>query len=145
MSRDAEIFYKLVISDIFVLSYAPTYSNQLSTRQTAVAVCRQSDSSDDQTGSLRGFLSDGRRKLSAFFPLFQHIAINYPPSDKSDGFEKIFCLECLQILNALHMAGRSALKLENRYYNMYFSNVIPERSFVSHAPQMEGFRILIFL
>ena len=31
MSREAENLYKMVISNIFVLSYAPTYSNQLST------------------------------------------------------------------------------------------------------------------
>ena len=59
---DAEIFYKMVISNIFVLSYALTYSNQLST--------------------------------------------------DFDGFETTVCLECLQILDVLYMAGRSALKLE---------------------------------
>ena len=44
-------------------------------------------------------------RTTAFFPLFQHTAFYFPPSDESDGFETIFCLECLQILNALHMAG----------------------------------------
>ena len=57
------------------LSFAPTYKTLLSTRQTAVAACRLSDSSDDQT-------SDGAHKRA--FP-YSHIAINYPPSDKSDG------------------------------------------------------------
>ena len=33
-------------------------------------------------------------------------------SDDSDGFETTDCLECLQILNVLHMAGGSALKPE---------------------------------
>ena len=88
--------------------------------------------------------SDGRRNPSAFFHPFYNIAINYPPSDQSDGLEKIFCLDCLQILNALHMAGGSALKLENRYYNMYFSNVIPERSFVFQAFLFLAFAFLPF-
>ena len=35
-----------------------TYSILLSTRQTAVAVCRRSDGSDGQPGNLWGFLSD---------------------------------------------------------------------------------------
>ena len=43
------LFYKKVRSNI---SHGFTYSILLSTRQTTVAVCRQSDDSDDQTGSL---------------------------------------------------------------------------------------------
>ena len=35
-------------------------------------------------------------RTTAFFPLFQHTAFYFPPSDESDGFETIFCLECLQ-------------------------------------------------
>ena len=41
-----------------ILFYVPTRRYLLSSRQTAVAVCKLSDSSDDQTGSLLGFLSD---------------------------------------------------------------------------------------
>ena len=61
-SPEREMFRKL--------SFAPTYKTLLSTRQTAVAVCRR---------------SDFRRSTQACFPLFTHRGINYPPSDKSDG------------------------------------------------------------
>ena len=61
-SPEREMFRKL--------SFAPTYKTLLSTRQTAVAVCRQ---------------SDFRWSTQACFPLFTHRGINYPPSDKSDG------------------------------------------------------------
>ena len=54
-SPEREMFRKL--------SFAPTYKTLLSTRQTAVAVCRLSDSSDDQT-------SDGAHKRA--FP-YSHI------------------------------------------------------------------------
>ena len=58
-------------------------------------------------------------RTTSFFPLFQHTAFYFPPSDESDGFETIFCLECLQILNALHMAGGSTLKLEIGHCALY--------------------------
>ena len=39
----------------------------------------------------------------------------FPHQPKAGGFETTDCLECLQILDVLYMAGRSALKLEIGY------------------------------
>ena len=47
--------------------------------------------------------------------MFYHKEINFPPSAEADGFETTACLECLQILDVLYMAGRSALKLDKGY------------------------------
>ena len=46
---DAEIFYKMVISNIFVLSYALTYSNQLSTdvRRSTLSLQKGASFCDD--------------------------------------------------------------------------------------------------
>ena len=144
------------------LSFAPTYKTLLSTRQTAVAVCRLSDSSDDQT-------SDGAHKRAfpyshieestihrhtsvplslhkgasfcklafcqhlyfCFFikrkkcnilpssPSDSHSGFYFPPFVETNGFETTDCLECLQILNILYMAGGSTLKLEIGHYALY--------------------------
>ena len=65
-------------------------------------------------------------RTTAFFPLFQHTAFYFPPSDESDGFETTDCLECRQVLTVLYMAGRSALKLETgncvSYLDIAFQN-----------------------
>ena len=37
--------------------------------------------------------------------MFYHKEINFPPSAEADGFETTACLECLQILDVLYMAG----------------------------------------
>ena len=75
MSRDAENFYKMGISNIFVLSYALTYSILLSTRQTAVVVRRQSDRKPSR-------LPFRLKELRTFacFPVSPHRGINYPPT-----------------------------------------------------------------
>ena len=52
-------------------------------------------------------------------PLFKQRGINYPPTFV--GFETKFCFKCLPILNVVYMAGRSALKLRNRYYLKNFA------------------------
>ena len=72
-------------------SFALTYKTLLSTRQTAVDVCRQSDRLQNagyqtrklekfpfrqQTGSHRGFLSDFRGRTSACFPLIKECSIS---------------------------------------------------------------------
>ena len=42
---------------------------------------------------------------SVFFPLFQQSGFYFPPFANADGFETTDCLECLQILDCLYMAG----------------------------------------
>ena len=59
------------------------------------------------------------QSLLADFPLFKQRGINYPPT--FFGFETKFCFKCLPILNVVYMAGRSALKLRNRYYLKNFA------------------------
>ena len=86
--------------------------------------------------------SEGEHQHAFLFPNIQHST--FPHQPKAGGEMTTSCHVCLQILNALHMAGRSALKLENRYYNLYFSNVIPARSFVSQAKLFLSFYILAF-
>ena len=62
-SPEREMFRKL--------SFAPTYKTLLSTRQTAVAVCRLSDSSDDQT-------SDGAHKHAFPYSHIEESTIHQP-------------------------------------------------------------------
>ena len=47
----------------------------------------------------------------------QHSTFHHQP--KAGGFETTDCLECLQILNILYMAGRSTLKLEIGHCALY--------------------------
>ena len=80
LKEEVESFGKSVICNILILSFIQTYGILLSTRQTTVAVCRQSDGSDGQTGILWGFLSDFRGRTSACFPVAKQGGINYPPT-----------------------------------------------------------------
>ena len=104
MSRETENFYEMVISNIFVLSFALTYSNQLSTIWRA----RRSDVRPETCGAsfqtkrtqnifmlsliptysillsttsqrLAVPLSLQNGKRFACFPSRQHIRINFPP------------------------------------------------------------------
>ena len=50
-----------------------------------------------------------------FIPSDSHSGFYFPPFANANGFETTDCLECLQILNILYMAGGSALKLEIGY------------------------------
>ena len=58
-------------------------------------------------------------RTTAFFPQFKHTAFYFPPFAKANGFETTDCLECLQILNILYMAGGSTLKLEIGHCALY--------------------------
>ena len=62
-------------------------------------------------------------RTTAFFPQFKHTAFYFPPFVETNGFETTDCLECLQILDVLYMAGRSALKLETGYCVSYLDIV----------------------
>ena len=54
-----------------------------------------------------------------FIPSDSHSGFYFPPFAKANGFETTDCLECLQILNILYMAGRSTLKLEIGHCALY--------------------------
>ena len=52
-------------------------------------------------------------------PSDSHSGFYFPPFVETNGFETTDCLECLQILNILYMAGGSTLKLEIGHYALY--------------------------
>ena len=60
------------------------------------------------------------------FLLIHIVDSTFPHQPKAGGFETTDCLECLQILNILYMAGGSTLKLEighcALYQDMVFQN-----------------------
>ena len=73
---DALLLHKVNSAyDFFIKGKRMVYINLLSTRQTTVAVCRQSDDSNNQTGSLWGFLSD--EKNSEHFHAFLYSNIQH--------------------------------------------------------------------
>ena len=81
-----------------------------------MAVCRRSDGSDGQTGSLQGasFQTENGRKTLICFPSYKHTAFYFPSPAKGwrsawpqTGEMTTACHFCLQILNFLQMGGRS--------------------------------------
>ena len=78
--------------------------------------------SDNQTSDRKPvglpFRLKNSEYLHAFlFPNIQHSTFHHQP--KAGGFETTDCLECLQILNILYMAGGSTLKLEIGHCALY--------------------------
>ena len=78
--------------------------------------------SDNQTSDRKPvglpFRLKNSEHLHAFlFPNIQHSTFHHQP--KAGGFETTDCLECLQILNILQMAGGSTLKLEIGHCALY--------------------------
>ena len=61
--------------------------------------------------------SEGEHQHAFLFPNIQHST--FPHQPKAGGFETTDCLECLQILNILYMAGGSTLKLEIGHCALY--------------------------
>jgi hypothetical protein len=100
-SPEREMFRKL--------SFAPTYKTLLSTRQTAVAVCR---------------LSDFGRSTQACFPLFTHRGINYPPTSSVHPFSPerktcymLFISEAIAFLLSLSFSSSVILSFVPTYRN----------------------------
>ena len=63
----------------------------------------------------------------ACFPVSQHREFYFPPSDESDGFETIFCLECLQILDILIYGRRVCCKAGDWTLCTILGYGLPER------------------
>ena len=100
-SPEREMFRKL--------SFAPTYKTLLSTRQTAVAICR---------------LSDFGRSTQACFPLFTHRGINYPPTSSVHPFSPerktcymLFISEAIAFLLSLSFSSSVILSFVPTYRN----------------------------
>ena len=101
---------------ISMLSCIHTKWNQLSPRQTTVAVRRQSDGSDGQAGSLWGFLSD--KKNSEHFHAFlssdiQHSTFHHQP--KAGG--PPFLSRTGNVLHASHLQGFCILTFHKRIFH----------------------------
>ena len=99
-----------------MLSCIHTKWNQLSPRQTTVAVRRQSDGSDGQAGSLWGFLSD--KKNSEHFHAFlssdiQHSTFHHQP--KAGG--PPFLSRTGNVLHASHLQGFCILTFHKRIFH----------------------------
>ena len=99
-----------------MLSCIHTKWNQLSPRQTTVAVRRQSDGSDGQTGSLWGFLSD--KKNSEHFHAFLSSDIQhstFPHQPKAGGLP--FLSRTGNVLHASHLQGFCILTFHKRIFH----------------------------
>ena len=88
-------------------------------RIAALIKGRLSDDSDVRPEAFAASFqtSEGEHQHAFLFPNIQHST--FPHQPKAGGFETTDCLECLQILNILYMAGRSTLKLEIGHCALY--------------------------
>ena len=136
-----ENFYKMGIANNRRLSCVLTYEDELTLMvgKSCLATLGSANSFGIQVSALTskgrsvcsfGSTGDGcctwlfhiKQKIlctTAFFPRFQHTAFYFPPFVETNGFETTDCLECLQILNILYMAGGSTLKLEIGHCALY--------------------------
>ena len=113
---------RLQMEHISMRSCIHTKWNQLSPRQTAVAVCRQSDGSDGQTGSLWGFLSDEKNSehFHAFLsPDIQHSTVPHQPTAGGPPFLS----RAGNVLHASHLQGFCILTFHKRTF--CFTPAIP--------------------
>ncbi len=115
-----------------MLSCIHTKWNQLSPRQTTVAVRRQSDGSDGQAGSLWGFLSDKKNSehFHAFLsPDIQHST--FPHQPKAGGSP--FLSRTGNVLHASHLQGFCILPFHKRIFHF-----IPAILMGLHSPMNPG-------